>query len=390
MVNFYFDRLIDGKPYPNLAKHQALPYTPEWREFSKKWPFSEPVHFLEYLDQENIKYQLVTTPENSIYPISVSFFDFGVNWFDLIDSAVLSALRAKTCVLWFFYSEGDNPFKIDQHLNKLCEQHHIPRQQVHFTSANSTADDLEYFSYFPDDELLFRLRNHHWPPGEFFDYTRKKKFTALVRTHKWWRATTMARLWRQGLHKEGYFSYNNHIDIGDHELDNPIEIDSFAGLRNDIKDFLAAAPFRADSLDSKLHNEYSSSVPDHYSESYLNIILETHLDTDQSKGVFLTEKTFKPIKFCQPFVLLGPPGSIAKLRELGYRTFDHVIDHSYDQIKNNTQRWDVVMREAERLIQNSDLHEIFLSCGDDLVHNREHFLSGKEESLNTLIKKVIE
>ena len=387
MVKFYFDKIVDGKPYPNLAKHQALPYTPEWREFSKKWPFSEPVHFLEYLDQENIEYQLVTTPENAIYPVSVSFFDFDVNWFDLIDSAVLTALRAKTLKLWFFYSEGDNPVRIQRHLKNQTIKYNIPLEQIHFTSANSACKDIENFSHFVDDELLYRLRNEA-SPIEFHTNRRSRKFTALVRTHKWWRATTMARLWNQNLHNMGYFSYNTNIDVGEAETDNPIEIDNFDNLRKNTRKFLNSGPYIADNYDSDYHNLYHYTIPEHYNDSYLNLILETHLDVDQSGGTFLTEKTFKPIKNSQIFLIIGPQHSINQLRKMGYRTFDHIINHSYDNIENNTLRWDTAMQEAERLILHEHLHSLYIECKDDIEHNQRLFLRSKVNRLNTLLGKL--
>ena len=387
MVKFCFDKIVEGKPYPNLAKWHALPYTPEWREFSKKWPFSEPVHFLEYLDQENIKYQLVTTPKNAIYPVSLSFFDFGVFWFDLIDSAILSALRAKTCVLWFFYSEGDNPRRIQRHLRTQCIAHDIPESQVHFTSANSSAANIKNFSYFVDDEMLYRLRNQA-EPVEFHTKRRTKKFTALVRTHKWWRATSMARLWEQNLHEIGYFSYNNSLDVGEAETDNPIEVDNFKSLRKITKKFLSHCPYTADEHDSDYHNLYHYTIREHYENSYLNLVLETHLDADQSGGTFLTEKTFKPIKNAQLFVILGPPGSIKQLKKMGYKTFDHIVDHRYDRIENNTQRWDAAMQEAERLILHEHLHSLYQESRDDILYNQQLFLRSKSNRLNTLLQKV--
>ena len=385
LVKFYFDRIVDGKPYPNLARHQARPYTPEWREFSKNWPFSEPVHFLEYLDQEHIEYQLVTTPENAIYPISISFFDFGVEWFNLIDSATLSAFRAKTCKLWFFYSEGDNPQRIQQHLLAQCIQHNIPKSQIHFTSANSSASKLDNFSYFADDEMLYRLRNKHSAVC-YHERPRSKKFTALVRTHKWWRATTMARIWSENLHSQGYFSYNTQISVDESVAENPIEVDVY-NMRSTVNKFIESCPYYADDYDYQWHNLYSNTVPEHHSDSYLNLILETHLDADQSGGTFLTEKTFKPIKHCQLFLVVGPAGSVAQLRKMGYKTFDTWIDHSYDSIQDNSQRWDAVMKEFKRLCR-SNLHKIYTDCSASLQHNRRLFLASKAERLNTLLQKV--
>ena len=388
---FVFDKIIGKKPYPNLANWQALPYTPEWRKFSKKWPFSEPFHFLEYLDQENIKYQMVTTEknaENAIYPVSLSFFDFGIEWFELLDSAIVTRIKQKTLKLWFFYSEGDNPKRIQRHLRTQCIKHNIPENQVHFTSANSAAAGLDNFSYFVDDEMLYRLRNEA-SPVEFHTARRSKKFTSLVRTHKWWRATTQARLWDQHLHYIGYFSYNTELDIGEQPSDNPIEIDRYPGLRSSIDNFMNGGPYTADNHDSDHHNLYHHTVEEHFSNSYLNLVLETHLDADHSGGTFLTEKTFKPIKNSQLFVIFGPAGSVKQLKKMGYKTFDHVVNHDYDRIENNTDRWQAAMKEAERLILHEHLHSLYVESEQDILHNQRLFLRSKSNRLNSLLQKVI-
>jgi len=120
------------------------------------------------------------------------------------------------------------------------------------------------------------------------------------------------------------------------------------------------------------------------------LVLETHLDADQSDGVFLTEKTFKPIKNAQMFVILGPAGSIKQLKKMGYKTFDMVINHSYDNIKDNTLRWDAAMREAERLIVHEHLHSMYAESKADIRHNQELFLRSKSNRLNSLLHKVIQ
>ena len=383
MLTFCVDKFIGDVPYPNLATWLATPLHDTWHEFSRNWPFSEPVHFFEYLDQENIIYQVVPTDQGnfqSVYPISISFFDFTVDWFKMIPQQVLD----KKMLIWFLYSEGDNPYIIEKHLQKQASEHGVEFDRIHFTSANTAAKSINGFSYFPDDELLFRLRNNN-DPVRYHETHRSKKFTALVRTHKWWRATTMARLWSQNLDKLGYFSYNKEIDLLENEFDNPIEIFSFQRLRADVENFLNACPFSADILSSREHNLYHTTVHEHFADSYLNIVLETHLDADKSGGTFLTEKTFKPIKNCQLFVLLAPPYSIAQLRKMGYRTFDHVIDHSYDTIENNTKRWDCAMKEIERLIKHEHLHSLYTESKEDLKHNQNLFLSSKYTRLNTLL-----
>jgi hypothetical protein len=389
MVKFCIDLIVDGKAYPNCAQWNAKPYTAEWRQFSHHWPFSEPVHFFEYLDHCGIDYELVEwtrADRHTLYPISVSYFDFNVDWFALMPVMIRDKLRAKSLTLWFFYSEGDNPQRIRDHLEKQARSHEVDPALIKFTSANSAASMIQNFTHFVDDEWLLYLRNQD-PPVQYHERLRDKKFTALVRTHKWWRATTMARFWSKGLHEHSYFSYNNKLSVGDKESDNPIEIDSFENLRADTYAFMEACPFAADSLTADQHNLYATTVPEHFANSYLNVVIETHMDVDQSGGVFLTEKTFKPIKNCQPFVIIGAAGSIAQLKNMGYKTFDHVIDHSYDSIENTTERWNRACSVIENLCEQN-LADIYKSCRDDLLWNQQLFLGDKQYRLNILLEKI--
>lgn len=388
-LKFLIDRMINDIPYPNLARLKVQPGGYDWQKFSRTWPYSEPVHFFDYLRLHNIPFEFVSAEQsdtNTLYPVSISYFDFGVDWFELMPAPVRNLLHAEQLKVWFLYSEGDNPSRIQKHLQLLAAQHNINFNLIHFTSANTQADNLSNFSFWPDDESLFQLRNKD-EPIKFHDNPRTKKFTALVRTHKLWRASTMARFWRRGLHTQGYFSYNNYISVPEEDYENPIAVDAFK-LRSSTNLFIARCPFTADNLSSDEHNLYGTTVSEHFSNSYLNLVLETHLDVDQSAGVFLTEKTFKPIKNAQPFIIIGAQNSLQLLRNLGYRTFDHVIDTSYDSIANHTQRWDAACCEFERLITKADLHSVYLQCRDDIEHNQKLFLSSKKDRVNTLIEKV--
>ena len=393
LVNFCFDNFYDETPVPNCARWEAEPLTYEWREYSLHFPYSEPVHFLEYLAKENINHtvsSIYNAPAGSLYPVSISFFDFGIDWFHELSWLAKYKLKHGLIKLWFLYSEGDNPMRIRDHLSQQFAEHGISWNNVHFTSANTRAGELEHFSYFMDDELLYQLRNKSYPT-EIHNNARAKKFTALVRTHKWWRATSMARLWRQDLHKDGFFSYYTSIDIGESESDNPIEhYTKFGPLLDDTHKFLQGCPYTADTLSQQQHNEYRTTVIDHHRDSYVNLVLETHLDVDQSKGVFLTEKTFKPIKHGQLFIILGAKGSLAELRNYGYRTFDHIIDNSYDDEEHITHRWDKAMTAFEKLVKSPDLHTLYQMCKEDLEHNQQLFLRGKADRLNRLLQKVCE
>jgi hypothetical protein len=87
-------------------------------------------------------------------------------------------------------------------------------------------------------------------------------------------------------------------------------------------------------------------------------------------GLFLTEKTYKPIAMKHPFILLAPAHSLRMLRERGYKTFSPFIDESYDEIENDTLRLQAVVEEVKRL-SKSDLVEFTYQIKDIVEHNEK-------------------
>ena len=387
--NFVANRIVRGKAYPAFAQHRADPYTPEWRQFVHHWPNTVPVELHEHCVTHNFPYNLYSIdnyPPGSYYTIGLGFFNFFIDYFGLFPIPVQQQLRSGNLKVLFYYHEGDNPYRIKEALDKQCRLHQLPIDCYQFISGNTTADNIPGFVYFPDHELLYWHRNQCIIPGPINLNTRSKEFTALSRTHKWWRATVMTDMVRNEILLNSYWSYCTDIALEELSVGNPIEVDSLL-IKSDIDNFLKGAPYTCDSHTSDQHNDHSQIELAHYTDAYCNIVLETHYDADQSSGAFLTEKTFKPIKYGQPFVIVGAPGSLSVLRKLGYRTFDHAIDNSYDTIQNNTQRWQKTLQTIQQ-IQQQDMHSWFQRCVDDIKHNQQLFLASKYTRLNSLLERL--
>ena len=380
-MNFVADSIIKGRPYPALAVHQARPYTPSWREFGQHWPHTTPAELFGHMDDHGVDYTL-TTHGSGYYAIGLGFFDFSIDYFALIHPNIMHSVTQGTITVLFYYHEGDNPHNIKSRLDALCKQHNLSVACYRFVSGNTTADSVPGFVYFPDHELLYWRRNRAVAPAELHDCARPYEFVVLSRTHKWWRASVMTDLQQSGMLAHSLWSYNTNLVLGDAPSNNPIE--QLPGI--DIPAFMQAGPYTCDNLTTEQHNDHSLAVDDHYANAYFNLVLETHFDADGSGGTFLTEKTFKPIKNGQPFVLVAPVGSLQCLRDLGYRTFDSVLDNSYDTETNNTQRWLKVKHTLEQIQQ--DPHDYFLRCWDDIEHNQQLFLANKSHRLNTLFTKL--
>lgn len=387
--NFIVDHIVRNKAYPAFAQHSADPYTSEWRQFGSHWPFTVPCNLIDHCNEHNFPYHLYTIdsyPINSFYPIALQFFDFSIDYFSLINPIILDQIRLKKIIILFYYDEGDNPFLIKKRLDQLCDKHSLLYSCYRFIIANTSASSIKGFINFVSDELLYWQRNKSIRPIQIHSDKRSKEFTALSRTHKWWRATVMTDLVRNGLLYNSHWSYNTDVALNESFDDNPIEVDTL-DIRASIDQFLKGVPYTCDSQTLYQHNDHSIIENDHYSDAYCNIVLETHYDADQSGGAFLTEKIFKPIKHGQPFVVVGAPGSLAALRTLGYRTFDHAIDNSYDLVQDNTQRWQQTLHTIQR-IQQQDMHVWFQQCVDDVAHNQQLFLSSKYTRLNSLYERL--
>ena len=86
-------------------------------------------------------------------------------------------------------------------------------------------------------------------------------------------------------------------------------------------------------------------------------------------------------------MIIGTTHSLRTLRQQGYKTFDHAIDNSYDEITDNTQRW-LAVRNAILKIQSQDMHEWFLKCLPDIEHNQKIFSDAHGVSLNKIQRKL--
>jgi len=389
--NFVVDRMVRDKIYPHLASWSAEPYTPEWRQFGNHWPYTTPLRIQEYCDLHKVPintYSVEEFPAGSFYPVAIGFFDFGVDYFDLLPPAVFAAVAGNRLKILFFYHEGDNPYRIKERLDALALAHALDPTCYVFVSSNSAAKNIPGFVAFQDSELWYYQRNHNNPPLQIHHEPRERDFTMLSRTHKWWRAIALADLRSQGLLNNSYWSYCETAADTNVE-DCPIEVD-YLKLKEQTLEFVARAPYISDELTQDERNDHSlNAEPKYFMGSYCNIVLESQFDYDQSGGILLSEKTFKPIKHGQMFFIAGGAGSLQVLRDMGYRTFDHVLDNRYDREPDNTMRW-IKLSESIAQAHAQGLSTLFEQCREDIEYNQHLFMQIKTPRLNTLIEQINE
>lgn len=112
-----------------------------------------------------------------------------------------------------------------------------------------------------------------------------------------------------------------------------------------------------------------------YVDTYFSLVTETVFDYPYS---FRTEKIWKPIAMCQPWIVVANQGYYRDLQHLGFRTFGHVIDESFDQIENNQDRLERIVTVVEDLCQQ-DLAKFLEECYTVCKYNQQHLAEMRQQ-----------
>ena len=106
-----------------------------------------------------------------------------------------------------------------------------------------------------------------------------------------------------------------------------------------------------------------------YENTYFSLISETYFFDNQT--MFFTEKTFKPIAFKHPFILITGPNHLSELRGLGYRTFHPFINEDYDREQDDSKRLKLILDEVNRLsnLNEDELFEFIDNVKPIVDHN---------------------
>jgi hypothetical protein len=114
--------------------------------------------------------------------------------------------------------------------------------------------------------------------------------------------------------------------------------------------------------------------PEPYIDTYFSLVTETVTDYPYS---FRTEKIAKPLLIGHPWIAVANRGFYRDLKNLGFRTFEHLIDESFDQIDNPQDRIDRIVDIVDDLVQQ-DLANFLESCYSTCKYNQSHLQEYRE------------
>jgi hypothetical protein len=123
-----------------------------------------------------------------------------------------------------------------------------------------------------------------------------------------------------------------------------------------------------------------------YNQTAYSIVAETNFDNDYS---FYTEKIVKPIIAERLFIVFSGQYYLRNLRSLGFRTFDGIIDETYDTIEDPTTRFARAFKQMEYLITLSQA-DVLEKIREIVEHNKRiMFETDWQQQFHTNLKTTL-
>ena len=130
-----------------------------------------------------------------------------------------------------------------------------------------------------------------------------------------------------------------------------------------------------------------------YKQTYYSIVCETNWynpvvnpgkpQVDTPGPFFITEKMAKVLLGRRLFVMFGPMHILEFFREQGFKTFDNIIDESYDECSNIPERFRRAFDQVEYLA-TLDPKEVLQATEEVRKHNFEHLYNYRNTKKNQM------
>jgi hypothetical protein len=140
-------------------------------------------------------------------------------------------------------------------------------------------------------------------------------------------------------------------------------------------------------IDGKPNDNKFRFQAEFYKKIGLDIVTETVFDYPYS---CITEKTIRPIGCKRMFIVVGAPGILSMLKSKGFKTFDDIIDESYDNIVDPCKRFRAVVDAVESFI-SLDLETIrqyYVDNQQKFEHNFQTLRSLRSTELISICSRL--
>lgn len=292
----------------------------------------------------------------------------------ILPSQILSLIQNKEVTLIICNSYEGFHSIIECIYTKLILERNIPESHIQlytgsrdilFTinniSKSFNKDPIKAFWIRISEYLVARSEvNNPTTVNKFFS---EKKFINLNRRWRPHRPSFVGLLYSKNLLQYGYvslienFENYNWENMYDYVLSlNKSNDLTYALLNENKKQIINLKKLVVDIEDLNFNTaKLSPNLIPYYNETFFSVVSEVNFYRTYplESGICLTEKTFKPMVYRHPFLMLSVPKTLETLKDIGYKTFSPFIDEKYDLEYNDASRILMVLKEVERLCKFS-------------------------------------
>ena len=374
--------------------------------------------------------------DDDIFVLPISIFGFegilaeygennGNTFLDIIDDRIRKLIKEQNgFVIINWIPEGHVQQKNYKDLHDEFKRYNVPPNKIIFLSSDlngnvqydrfCTRNDIENKMYileaahrFEASTYLYniitngiydkpKMDNIHPYPNSFFSVDemfemknslREKYFLSYNRIIREYRLALVAMIYELGLQDKGIISLGapkinkeyggNWPNIITDFIEDKKQNEMVSSALKKIKslypivadqDILPETVFSSDG--DRISIGDWTNFSHQYKRVYFNVVTESCY---YDECIYFSEKIFKPIGQLTPFILMSTPYSLAKLREIGFKTFDGWIDESYDNEEDNDKRFFMIIEVIKNLCGTSreELHDWYYSLTDILIHNQK-------------------
>lgn len=234
-------------------------------------------------------------------------------------------------------------------LYEIMDLYHIPRKKALIGYNNSIKKGIVHYS------------NHNintmYIPSFFFD--------------DWdgWKSVTQED--KIATYDFSYFVHNGRL----HKKEGFFKLKNLK--YNTLFTYVNNRDFESELISDLPNDEFDKHLsPKYYYSAKINIIPESEYYSSINKNgyfddmIHLSEKTFRCLFYGVPFILISSKNSLNTIKELGFKTYESLIDESYDSMDDDV-RMDSAIKSAECLLKLYDSSELksIVEYNKDLIYN---------------------
>jgi hypothetical protein len=273
---------------------------------------------------------------------------------------------------YLYTKEGRNGYNNGLYtlLDDLCAYWGWEKSKITVDTSNAAATHPEYTVVYTDfsDSLAKAEMN-----PDVLPWNKEKYYGLFIGT------ANASRI--RAIHNHNRFPYKEHgltsfnQDLHQYMIYSEL-IEYFFHSGQTYEEMISIKPYSdiANIVDTPENNK--TIVPPYNCETHWNKVYEkiaVEIVCETSTGpdcTDISEKTFRPLYYKRPFLIIGSPGQLKYLQDVGFKTFNTVLDENYDKLIG-MHRVDRVFDILHNLIETQSIDTILDRCEDILEHNHQ-------------------